>query len=103
MNTKIEERIREYVGDDRDKLTLLLAQAVRMAGEHGCEDQLARAIMAHGGSIALLADYYQSRATEVVEHDIHVTEHGEDEDCENGSNCEPVGWATDRAQRGQSR
>ena len=98
VNTKIEERIREYVGDDPDKLTLLLAQAVHMAGEHGCEEQLARAIIAHGGTVALLADYYNSRATELVEHDIDVTEHGEDfedEDCENGKNCEPVGCTSD--------
>jgi len=98
VNTNIEQRIREYVGDDPDKLTLLLAQVVHMAGEHGCEDELARAIVAHGGSVALLVDYYQSRATEVIEHDIHVTEHGEDSedgDCENGRNCEPVGCNAD--------
>ena len=95
MNTNIEQRISGYVGDDPDKLTLLLAQVVHMAGEHGCEDELARAIVAHGGSVALLVDYYQSRATEVVEHDIDVTEHEEDEDCENGKNCEPVGCTAD--------
>ena len=50
---------------------------------------------AAGGSVVLLADYYESRVTEVVEHDIHVMEQGEDEDCENGTNCEPVGCTPD--------
>ena len=92
VNTKIEERIREYIGDDPDKLLLFLAQAIRMAGEHGYEEELARVMIAHGVSVATLAQYYDNRATETVDHDIETAEQGDKEESEN---CDPVGCNAD--------